>query len=237
MTHALTFTVPRGCAACQALTKLALQLVLHFLAEYPCALGPATPGAALVPVLGQFLSCSSADIQELCLAVMHVLVLQQQADVGAAAGALQHTTWLLQCAADGALAPAGLSGSLLQGACACMAACVTALQQQGLLELHAEGCVAAVDAGGGSACMHWTRGLAPHQPTHGAPLAATGTHCQLPQGGLCARCCAPGARPAAALAAVAGAAAGHPAVQPKPCGPGGPAAAARHTSACQCSCA
>lgn len=51
------------CHAVQACASLALQLLQHFLAEYPTLLGPYTPGCALVPALGQFLSYSSTDIQ------------------------------------------------------------------------------------------------------------------------------------------------------------------------------
>lgn len=52
--------------ALQAFVQLGLRLLLHQLQETPTLLSSCTPGGALVPVLGQLLSYSSAVVQ-VCL--------------------------------------------------------------------------------------------------------------------------------------------------------------------------
>lgn len=72
---------------------------------------------------------------------MHVLVLHQPHEHAMVAAVLQHALWLLQCAGEGLVTEALRTTSWLQAVGACVAACTTALQRQGLLSLHVDRCV------------------------------------------------------------------------------------------------
>lgn len=146
-------------------------------------LRPSTGPAAGVAATLTSLRCAPGPAQELVLALLDTLVLQQPRDAGLVAAVLQHAGWLLRCAADGAVPPALLSASWLQAVGACLAACVNALQEQGVLDLHADALIEALTAALAAPHLQqqsalWTRLL--HDVVAASPLHAGSAAARLP---------------------------------------------------------
>eukprot|EP00775_Hariotina_reticulata_P013106 gene13106-13234_t len=119
----------------EAYTKLALRLLLYQLHEFPTVLGPHTPGV-MVAALGQMMCYSNSDLQELCLRVLSLMVLQQPHHGDVVVAVLQHVLWLLEVAAEGLLPAELVTGSWQQAAASALAACISALTDLKLLDIY-----------------------------------------------------------------------------------------------------
>lgn len=81
-----------------------------------------------------------AAVQELCLALMSLLVLQQPQHADMVSSAANHALWLLECAAQGQLPAELLCMRCSTALAACLSSCIGALHALGLLDWYCDRC-------------------------------------------------------------------------------------------------
>lgn len=90
-----------------------------------------------MPAAGCMLGCCGC-LQELCLSLMALLVLQQPQQADMVPVAANYALWMLQCAGEGQLPAELLCAGSMQALTACVSACTAALHGLGLLGLFCD---------------------------------------------------------------------------------------------------
>jgi hypothetical protein len=77
-------------------------------------------------------------LQELCLSLLALLVLQQPQHTDTVTAAATHAMWMLQCAVEGQLPEELLVSGSMQALAAALSACTAALHELGILGLSCD---------------------------------------------------------------------------------------------------